>query len=102
MVNIVNSCVRVNQLDEIADDGNDILLCKNTCLRVDIETKLLIDTVASYLAEVVTLVREEYILEHLAYRCVISRVSIAELTIDVEHCLLLRVRRVLSECVEDD
>ena len=102
VVDIINSCIRVNQLDEIADDGDDILLCKNACLRVDVETELLVDAVATYLAEVVALVREEYVLEHLACRCVISRVSVAELTVDVKHSLLLRVRGVFSESVEND
>jgi hypothetical protein len=53
--------------------------------------ELLVDTIAAYIAQVVTLVREEQVLEDLACTGVISRVSITQLTIDVAHSLNLRV-----------
>ena len=65
MVDIVNSGVRVNQLDKILNNFDYIILSKNTNIRVCIKTELLIYTVASYLAKVVALVREEEVLEYL-------------------------------------
>ena len=102
MVDIVDRSVRVNQLDKILDNLDDVILSQHAYLRVGVKTELLVDTVAAYLAQVVTLVREEKVLEHLASRCVISRVSVTELAVDIEHSLLLRVRRVLGKSIEDD
>ena len=64
MVDIVHSGVRVNKLDEILDNLYDVVLCEDANLRIGVETELLVDTVTSNLAEVVTLVREEEVLEH--------------------------------------
>ena len=102
MVDIVDSSVRVDQLDKILDNLDDIILSKNAYVRVGVETELLVDTVAAYLAKIVALVREEKVLEHLASRSVVGWVGVAQLAIDVKHSFLLRVRRVLSKSVEDD
>ena len=66
MVDIVDGSVRVDQLDKILDDLDDIILGQYAYLRVGVKTELLVDTVATYLAQVITLVGEEEVLEYLA------------------------------------
>ena len=66
MVDIVDGSVRVDQLDKILDDLDDIILGQYAYLRVGVKTELLVDTVATYLAQVITIVREEEVLEYLA------------------------------------
>ena len=66
MVDIVDGSVRVNQLDKILDNLDDIILSQYAYLRVGVKTELLVNTVATYLAQVITLVREEEVLEYLA------------------------------------
>ena len=59
MVDIIDDLLRVDKPDEVLDDGHDILIGQYTYLGVDVETELLIDTIASYFTEVIALVGEE-------------------------------------------
>ena len=102
MVNIIDRRIAVDEVDEILDNLDDILLGQHAGVGVDVQTELLVDTVTANLAQVVTLVGEEQVLEHLAGAGVISRVSIAQLTVDVAHSLNLRVAGILTEGVEDN
>ena len=56
MVDIVDSSVRVNELDEILDNLYDVVTCKNANIHISIQTELLVDTVATYLAKVISLI----------------------------------------------
>ena len=102
MVDIVDRSVRVNQLNEILDNLDDIILSQHTHIRVGIQSELAVDTVAAYLAQVITLVREEQVLEHLACAGVIGRIGVTQLAIDVQHSLFLRVAGVFLQGIEDD
>ena len=102
MVDIVNGSIGVDELDEIFDNLDDIFLGKHADIRLGVQAQLLVDTIAAHLAQVVTLVREEQILEYFLGTGIIGRVSITQLAIDVEHGLLLRVRGVFGQSVEDD
>ena len=83
VVNIIHIGIRVNQLNEIFDNLDDIILGQDSHIHVGIQTKFLVDTIATNLAQVVALVREEEVLEHFTGAGIIGRVSITQLTIDV-------------------
>ena len=102
MVDIINGCAGVYELYEVFNNLDNVFFCQDTSIHVYIETKFLIYTVASYFSQVITLVREEEVLEHLTCTCIISRVGIAQLPVDVEHSLLFRVAGILGKCIEDD
>ena len=89
VVDIIDGCLRVNQLDQILDNLDDILLCQDTDIHARIQSQFLIDTVTAYITQVITLVGEEQVLNHLTCTCIIGRISITQLTIDIKHCLLL-------------
>ena len=102
VVNIINSSVWVNQANKILNNLNDIILCQYTYIHIRFQIQLLVDTVTTYLSQVITLVREEKVLEHLTCTCIISSISITQLTINIVYCLNLRVARILSKCIEND
>ena len=102
MVDIIDSSLWVYQLDQILDNLDDILLCQDTDIHISIKTKFLIDTVTAYITKVVTFVREEQVLYYLTSTCIIGRICITQLTVDVKYGLLLRVWRVFGQCIEDD
>ena len=102
VVDIVDGCIRVHQLNQVFDNLDDIVLRQYADVHIGIETQFLINTVAAHFAQVVALVGEEEVHEHFLRAVIVGRISIAQLTIDVEHSLLLGVARVLGECVEDD
>ena len=102
MVDIIDSCLRVNQLYEEFDNLNNILFGQNPYIHIGVESQLLVDSVATYFTQVVTLVREEQVLDNLTCTCIIGRIGITQLAIYVEHGLLLRVRRVFLKRIEDD
>ena len=102
VVDIIDGSVGVHQLDKILDDLNDILLGQDTDIHIRVQTQFLIDSVTTYITQVVTLVREEEVLDHLACAGIISRISITQLAVDIVHSLLLTVTRVFLQRVEDD
>jgi hypothetical protein len=102
VVDIIDISLRVDKLDKVLDDGDHILTGENTSLDRSREVELLVDTIASYLAEVIALIAEEEVLDNFASRSIISRLSIAELAIDVDDSLLLGVGWVLLKRVVDD
>ena len=102
MVDIVHVGLRVNQLDEVLDDGDDILLGQHADVVIDAEVQLVVDAVAAHIAEVVTLVREEQVEDHLTGAGIIGRLCITQLTVDIVDGLVLRVGGVLLQGVEDD
>ena len=102
MVDIVNGSLGVDELNEVLDNLDDILLGQHTDIHLGIQAELLVDTVAAYITQVIALVREEQVLDDLTGTGIIGRISITQLTIDVEHSFLLRVRGILLQRVEDD
>ena len=66
------------------------------------EFELAVAAVTAYISQVIAFLREEEVLNHLASCLVISGFSITQLTIDVQHSLLLRVRRVFLQGIEDN
>ena len=102
VVDIVDRALRVDELDEILDDRDDILTGKHLHIHRCVKLELLVDTVATHFAEVITLVGEEEVLDHLTRRLFVGSLGIAQLTIDVQHSVALIVGRVLAECIVDD
>ena len=91
MVDIIHSEVAADEGNQILDDGDDVILRQHVDVGVGILAQLLVDTVTSHFTQVVTLVREEQILYHLACTCLVGRVCVAQLTVDVVNGLLLGV-----------
>ena len=100
VVDIVDISLGVDKLDKILDDGDDILLGEDLDIHRCGEPELLVDAVTAHFAEVVTLLREEKVDDHLARACVIRRLGVAQLPVDVLDSLLLRVGGILLESVE--
>ena len=102
VVDIVDSSIRVHQLDEIFDNLDDVLLGQDADIHICVQTQFLVDAVTAHITQIVTLVREEQVLNHLACAGIIGRIGIAQLAIDVEHSLLLRVTGVFLQCIENN
>ena len=79
MVDIVDDLLRVDKPDEVLDDGYDILVSQYAYLGIDVETELLIDTIAAYFTEVIALVGEEEVREDFTSVSLIGRVCITQL-----------------------
>ena len=101
MVDIVDDFLRVDQPDKVLDDGYDILVGQYAHFGIDVETELLVDTIATYLTEVIALIGEEEVRENFASIGFIGRVCITQLTIDIIECVVLGVTRVLLKGIED-
>ena len=102
VVDVVDGCIRVYQLNEIFDNLYNVFLGQNTNIHIGVQTKFLVDTVTTYITQVITLVGEEEVLNDLACTGIIGRIGIAQLTIDIEHSLLLGITGVFLQGVEDD
>ena len=55
MVDIVDYCLRIDELDEILDDLDHISVCEHSCVLVDGKVQLLVESVTSYVAEIISL-----------------------------------------------
>ena len=56
MIDIIDSCLRVNQLNQVLDNLDNILLSQHTNIHIGIEAQLLVDTITTYITQVVTLI----------------------------------------------
>ena len=102
MVDIINDGFRVDKLDKVLDDFDNIFFRKHSDIHVGGEVQLTVDSVTSYVTQVISLLREEQVVDDLTCTGIISRVSITQLTINVQDGFLLRVARVFLERIEDD
>ena len=94
VVDIVHVGLRVDELNQVLDDGDDVLARQRADGRVDIQVQLLVDAVATYVAQIVTLVREEEFLDDVARRCLIGRLRSTQLAIDIHHGFFFGVTRI--------
>ena len=102
VVDIVNIRFGVDQFNQVSDDGNDILLRQHLHLFRHVERQFLVDTVTSYLTEVVTFFREEQVSDYFACARIIGWFCVTQLTIDIMDCLLFRVTCIFLESIEND
>ena len=100
VVDIINICFRVNQLYQIFNDFNNILFCQHLDIHIRIQIQFFIDTVTAYLTQVITFFREEQVVNYLTCTCIIRRISITQLTVNIQHCFFFRVTWVFLQCVE--
>jgi len=101
VVDIVDDFLRVDKPDEVLDDGHDILVGQYAYLGINVESELLIDTIAAYFTEIIALVGEEEVREDFTSVGLIGRVCITQLTIDIVEGIVLGVTGVLLQGVED-
>ena len=102
VVNIIDNCLGVDKFNQILDNLNDIFLRKHADTHVCRQIQLLVDSVTAYIAQIISLFREEQIINNLTGTRIISRVCITQLAIDIQHCLLLRVTRVFLQRIIDN
>ena len=102
VVDVVHLGFRVDELDQVLDDGDDVLARKRADRRIGIHAELLVDAETAHVAQVVALVREEELLDHVARRSLIGRLRSAQLPVDVHHGLLLGVARVFLQRIVYD
>ena len=97
VVNIIHICFWVNQLNQIFDDFNDIFLREDTHVHISRQIRLFIDSVTTYITKVISFFREEQVVDNLPCTCVISRIGVTQLTVDIQHSFFFRVTRVLLQ-----
>ncbi|CDC97772.1 uncharacterized protein BN576_00508 [Alistipes sp. CAG:268] len=102
VVDIIDVGLRVDQLNQVFDDGDDVLARQRTDSRIDVQVQLLVDAVTAHVAQVVAFVREEELLDDVARRGLIGRLRGAQLSVDIDHGLLLGVAGVLLQRIVDD
>ena len=102
MVNIIDTCFRVNKLDQVLDNLNDIFLGQHTNTWVCVQTKLVVNTIATYFTEIITLLAEEEVENDFLSAGIIHGICITQLLVDVADGLLLAICSILLESVEDD
>ena len=102
MVDIIYICLRVDQLNQILDDFDNILFCQYSDVHVRIKIQLLVDTITTYVAQVITLFREEQVIDNFTCTSIISRICITQLTIDIKHGFFFRVTRVFLKSIENN
>ena len=56
MVDIINGSVRVDEVDEVLDNLDDILMSQGTNINAGVKVQLLVDSVTTNLTEVITLI----------------------------------------------
>ncbi|CAB4572615.1 unannotated protein [freshwater metagenome] len=89
------------QCREISDRRDDVLDGEEILRQFVLDTKLLVDLVATDLCEVITLRIEIEILDELESGFLRWRLTRTHLAIDVEECVVLIVDGVLLECSHD-
>ena len=97
VVDVVHVRFRVDQLNQILDDGYDVFARQRPHGRVDVQIQLLVDAVAAYVAQVVAFVREEKFLDYVACRRLIGRFRSAQLPVDVHDSFLFGVAGVFLQ-----
>ena len=102
VVDIVDGGLAVNQFDEIFDNLNNIFVRQHTHVHIGRKVELVVDAVATHFTQVVTLFREEKVVDDIACAGIVGGVGIAELTIDIKHGLLFRVGGVFLQGVENN
>ena len=102
VVDVVGEPASLGQVDQVAQDRNEVLAREDGDVFGGLESQPLIDLVPPHPAEVVTLRIEEHPLEGRASRLDIGSFTGAQQRIDGVEGLLLALRGILAQCVLDD
>ena len=101
MIDIVHVSAALVQLDEVADDRDEIFLGEHRVLGRHREPEPLIDLVPAHASEVVPLRAEEEPLERLFCGLDVRRVAGTEQRVDLLQRVLLDAGRILRDRVLD-
>ena len=101
VVDIVYVGLRVDKFDEIFDNLDHVLLGEHLDIHRSGEAELFVDAVAAHFAQVITLFGEEEVGDNLAGACIVRRLGVAQLSVDVLDGLLFRVGGILLEGFEN-
>ena len=101
MVDIIDFRLRVDQFDQVTDNGDDILVGEHARFHRDVQIQFFVDTVASHFAEVIAFLGEEELVKSGARRFLIGGLSALELHVDILDGLFARVGRIFLQCVEN-
>ena len=99
MVNIIHICFWINQLNQIFDDFNDIFLREDTHVHISRQIQFLVDSVTTYITKVISFFWEEQVVDNFTCTCIIGRIGVTQLTIDIQHSFFFRVTRVLLQSI---
>ena len=102
VINIINYSLGVDQLNQVFDDFNDVFFRQHLRVCTNGQIQFAIDTEAPHISQVVTLLREKQIVDHLSGTGIICRICIPQLTIDIQHSFLLRITRILLQRIVDN
>src|SRR5438552_230405 len=91
VVDVVHVPASLVQLDEVADDGDKILLRQHRIIRRQREAEALIDLVAADAPQIIALRAEEEPLERLLRGCRVRRLAKTEQRVDLRQRFLLDV-----------
>ena len=101
VIDVVHVAAAFVQLDEIAQDRDEVFLREHLSSPASVEAEPLIDLVPADATEIVALGREEQALERLLRRRLVGRVAGPEQRVDLLQRFLLAVRRIFRERVLD-
>ena len=101
VVDVVRVPAAVRQVDQVADDRDEVVLGEDGVVRVGLEPEPLVDLVPAHAPEVVALRVEEQALDLLPRRLQVRRVAGPEQGVDLLEGLGLAVGRVLLQRVLD-
>ena len=99
MVDIIHNRLRVDQLNQVLNDLDNILFRQHTNIITGRQSQLLVDTITTDITQVITFLREEQVRNDFSCTGVISRLSVSQLTINIQNGLFLGVTRVLLQCI---
>ena len=94
VVDVVHVGFRVDERDEVFDNGYHVLFRQHPDLRVDVEFKLLVYPETAHFAQVVAFVGEEELVDDIPCRRLVGWFGIAQLSVYVNHRFLFGVAGV--------
>ena len=95
VVNIVHFRLGVDQLNQVANNGDDVFFGQDLYRIANVQTQFLVQTVTTYVAQVVPLLGEEQFINYATCRLFVRSLCVAQLTVDVLHRLAFGIRLVL-------
>ncbi len=84
MVDVVNVGLAIDKADEILDNLDNVLLGEHTHIVARVKVQLAVNAEAAHIAQIITLLAEEQVHDHLAGCCIIGWLGVAQLPVDVD------------------
>ena len=102
MVDIIYFSFGIHQVDQVLHNGDDVFLGEHLLLNVYVKTQLLVHSVTPNLSQVVTLLREEKLVDDALCCLIIRRFCITQLPVNVFYRFLFGIGRILLKGVVYD